>query len=97
MRERNEYINKTIKKLPVDANFVVEDLRGLKKSKKDKEKTYEEKAHEEKLRSKLHYWNYRKVLDGIRGFSEVVGVQCLEVPPAYTSQTLSGLWKYRYA
>jgi len=82
LRERNEYINKKIKELPTDVNFVVEDLRGLKKRKKNINK-----SHEDKLRSKLHYWNYRKVLSGIEKFSEVVGVQCLKVFPAYTSQT----------
>ena len=82
LRERNEYINRKIKELPVDVNFVIEDLKGLKRRKKNTNKT-----HEDRLKSKLHYWNYRKVLSGIERFSEVVGVQCLKVSPAYTSQT----------
>ena len=82
LRERNEYINRIIKELPIDSNFILEDLKGLKNKRNKRNSSYENK-----LRSKLHFWNYRKVLNGIKVFSEVVGVQCLKVPPAYTSQT----------
>jgi putative transposase len=89
LRERDEYINRTVKELPKDSVYVVEDLKGLKykgKVKSRKKNNGIDPSSEKRFRSKLQYWNYRKVLTRIEKQSEVVGVQCLKVSPSYTSQ-----------
>ncbi len=80
--ERNHFINKTIKELP-KVNFVVENLKNVKKNCK------KNKRLRKIFRSRIQYWIYSKILSRIRLYSEVVGVQCLNINPAYTSQTCS--------
>ncbi len=77
LREKNEYINRTVKKLP-EAHYVVENLKKLKYKTKSQGLT-------KGLRKKLQYWNYRKALIRIQNHAEVVGVQCQSVSPSYTS------------
>ena len=79
LREKNEYINKTVKELP-EANYVIENLKKLKYKSKSR-------GLGKGFRKKLQYWNYRKALTRVQNFSEVVGVQCLKVSPSHTSQT----------
>lgn len=80
LRERDNYMNRTVKELP-RYNFVLEDLKGLHKDTKRRTR--------KKFRTKLHRWTYSKLLDRIKLRAEVVGVQCQSVSPAYTSQECS--------
>jgi len=83
LRERDYYINKTVKELPFSRckTIVLENIKNIKKN------TKKEKKLNKKFRSKFQSWTYSKLLSRIRLLSEVVGVQCPGVPPAYTSQT----------
>lgn len=42
-----------------------------------------------KFMNKLQRWNYSKVINNIKNKSEERGINLVEVPPAYTSQTCS--------
>jgi IS605 OrfB family transposase len=90
--EKNEYINRTIKELP-QAHVVLEGLKNLRKdSAKGRLKadgTREKPKRSKTFRSKAQYYAYKRIMDQIRYQNEVVGVQCLLVSPAYTSQTCS--------
>ena len=80
LREKEEYINRTVKELP-EAHLVIEDLKNIRRNSKQKSS--------KKFRTKAHYWTYRQILRRIELHAEVVGVQCLRVSPSYTSQTCS--------
>jgi len=84
LREKNEYINKTVKELP-EVNYVIEDLKKLKYKSKSR-------GLGKGFRRKLQFWNYRKVLTRIQNRAEVVGVQCQSVSPSYITTDMSYLW-----
>jgi putative transposase len=80
LAERDAYINAAVKQLPL-ANVVIEDLAGLDKNTK--------KRLRKPFRKKVHRWTYANLIKSVERYTEVVGVQCLHVNPAYTSQTCS--------
>jgi IS605 OrfB family transposase len=80
LRERDNYINRTVKELP-ESNYVLEDLKGIHKDTK--------KRLRKQFRSKLHRWTYSALLKRIALRAEVVGVQCRLVSPYHTSQACS--------
>lgn len=74
--ERNEYINKSIKEMMNDCangTIIHEDIKNLYKGKKGM--------------TKMKRWVYSYLRSRLEMAAEVVGVQCLSVNPAYTSQT----------
>jgi len=79
--ERNEYINREIKKIDLTdvQTVVVEALKDVKHKTKGKIST--------KVMSKLQRWVYSRFYTRLRQHLEVCGVHCQEVDPAYTSQT----------
>lgn len=81
--ERNDYINREIKKINLAElkTVVIEDLKHVKKRTKGKIR--------KQFMNKLQRWTYPRLLDGLEQSCEVVGVQCHKVNPAYTSQTCS--------
>lgn len=79
--ERNEYINKSIKEMLGDtkaSSVVLEDIKNL---------NYKKKSYNSKKVNKNKRWVYSYLKNKIVMEAEVVGVQCLFVNPAYTSQT----------
>ena len=82
--ERNEYINRELKFLFENNDIkqlVIEDLKNVK------HKTKQNKRINTKTMNKLQRWIYSYIISKLDQLSEVVGVQCLKVNPAYTSQT----------
>src|SRR4030042_1112162 len=80
IKEKNYYINETVKELPV-ADYVLEDIKNIRHGiKKRACKTF---------RDRMHFWSYKEILRRTQIRAEVVGVQCLLVSPSYTSQTCS--------
>ena len=82
LKERDDYINKTVKELPL-SNYVLENIKNIKKDTKKKKRLSKE------FRSKFQRWTYRSLLRRINLKSEVDGVHCQIVDPSYTSQTCS--------
>lgn len=80
LRERDAYINKAVKQLP-DAHYVLEALTGLRKNTVRRQR--------KEFRSKSQRWTYAQLLRRIELHAEVVGVQCQQVSPSYTSQACS--------
>ena len=79
-KEIENYIGYTVKKAVTGRfNVVVEDLKNLKNGKKGK--------WSKSINRKFGYWYYGLTLRRMRDRAEVAGVQCLSVPPQYTSQT----------
>jgi IS605 OrfB family transposase len=85
LKERDEYINREIKKLDFKKinGVVFERLKDLKKGMAKK------RVFRKEFRSKLQRWVYSYFLGRMKQSLEVVGVQYLEIDPAYTSQTCS--------
>lgn len=84
--ERNEYINQQLKSLFQNNNIsqlVIEDLKNVKY------KTKQNRKLATKTMNKLQRWVYSYIMTRLEQLAEVVGVQCLKVNPAYTSQTCS--------
>lgn len=81
--ERNDYINQTIKALDLTdvKQVIIEDLKNVKHKSKQKRKV------STAVMNKLQRWVYSRILTKLEQHLEVVGVQCLKVNPAYTSQT----------
>lgn len=78
IKEKNYYINETVKSLPV-SNYILEDIKRIR---------YGIKSRGNKVfRDKMHFWSYKEILRRVQNRAGVVGVQCLFVPPSYTSQT----------
>lgn len=78
IKEKNYYINETVKELPV-SNYVLEDIKRIKHGIKGRGNKI--------FRDKMHFWSYKEISRRVSMRSEVVGVQCLFVPPSFTSQT----------
>ena len=84
--ERNEYINKELKSLFQDNDIkqlIIEDLKNVKYKSKQNRKI------STKFMNKLQRWVYSYIMTRLEQLAEVIGVQCLRVNPAYTSQTCS--------
>jgi len=81
--ERNEYINREVKKIGLSdlKAVVVENLKNVKKNSKGK--------IARKVINKLQRWTYPYFLNRLGQSCEVVGVQLRKVNPAYTSQRCS--------
>ena len=82
LKERDDYINKTVKELPL-SNYILENIKNIKKDTKKKKRLSKE------FRSKFQRWTYRSLLRRIHLKSEVDGVHCQIIDPSYTSQTCS--------
>ena len=77
--EIKNYIGSTVKKaITGKFNLAIEDLKGLKENKRGK--------WSKRMNRKFGCWFYALALKRIRDRAAVVGVQCLSVPPRYTSQ-----------
>jgi len=83
LKERDYYVDKTVKELPLNETkmIVMEDITDIKKN------TKKEKRLNKQFRSKFQRWIYSKLISRIQQLSEVNGVHCQMVAPAYTSQT----------
>ena len=81
LRERDEFVNKTVKQLPFaeTKTFVIEELRGLKNGRR----------FLKEFQAKFQRWTYPVLVKRIRLASERAGVLLMEVNPAFTSQTCS--------
>jgi putative transposase len=79
--ERDEYVNKTVKELPLKSVkvLVIEELKGLKNGKRFRKE----------FQAKFQRWTYPVLVKRLELASERLGVQVTEVNPAYTSQTCS--------
>lgn len=78
LKERDEYINKVVKKLP-NAHIVVENLTGIgQKTKKRLKKEF---------RKTISHWTYRNVVSRIENLCDRKGFSVYKIDPAYTSQT----------
>lgn len=85
LKERDCYINKTVKELPFETikTITVENIKNIKLNTKKKKRLGKE------FRSKFQRWTYSKLISRIRQLAEVGGVHYLLIAPAYTSQTCS--------
>lgn len=83
LKERDYYINKTVKELPLKETktIVMENIGDIKRN------TKKEKRLRKEFRSKFQRWTYPKLMCRIRQLAETNGVHCLLISPAYTSQT----------
>lgn len=80
IKEKNYYINETVKNLP-EVNYIFEDIKKIRYGIKENPNKF--------FRDQMHFWSYKEILRRAQMRAEVVGVQCLLVPPSYTSQTCS--------
>jgi len=85
LKERDSYISKTVKELPfADLKMIaLENIKGIKRN------TKKEKRSNKEFRSKFQRWTYPLLISRIKQLSEVGGVHCLMIEPAWTSQTCS--------
>lgn len=81
LTERDQYVNKTVKKLNLTGTkvLVVEALKGLKNG----------RHFRKEFQAKFQRWTYPQLVKRLKLASERLGVQVSEVNPAYTSQTCS--------
>ncbi len=85
IKERNYYINKSVKKLPYNEikTIVVENIKDIKKNTKRRRRLRKQ------FRTKFQRWTYSLLTNRINQLCEINGVHFLTVEPAYTSQTCS--------
>lgn len=83
LKERNYYINKTVKELPFNnaGTIVMENIKNIKKN------TKKEKRLRKEFRNKFQRWTYPLLFSRISQLSELNGVHFYTIDPAYTSQT----------
>ena len=81
LAERNDYISKTVKELPLEGvnTLVIEHLKGLKNGRR----------FTKKFQAKFQRWTYPTLVKRLKLTAERQGVLVAEVNPAYTSQTCS--------
>ncbi len=79
LRERDQYVFKTVKELPWNSTktLVIEGLKGLKDGRR----------FSKQFQAKFQRWTYPALIKGLKLTSERLGVQVVEVNPAFTSQT----------
>ena len=82
LKERDYYINKTVKELPFNDTkvIVLENIKNIKQNTKKERKLRKE------FRSKFQRWTYSNLIGRIQQLAEVDGVHCQMIDPAYTSQ-----------
>lgn len=85
LKERDCYINKTVKELPFTSlkTIVLENIKDIKRN------TRKGKRINKQFRNKFQRWAYPLLTSRIKQLSEVGGVHCLMIEPAGTSQTCS--------
>jgi len=85
LKERNYYINSTVKTLNWNGlkTLIMENIKGIKKD------TAKERRLRKSVRSKFQRWTYSQLLNRIKLTAEATGVHLQLVNPAYTSQTCS--------
>jgi len=85
IKERDYYVNKTAKELPLDSVkvIVMENIKNIKRN------TKKEKRLRKEFRSKFQRWTYPKLFSRINQLCELNGVHFLVIDPAWTSQTCS--------
>jgi len=85
LKERDYYINKTAKELPLNElmMIVIENIKGIKQN------TKKERRLSKEFRSKFQRWTYARLIGRVQQLAEVGGVHCQFINPAYTSQTCS--------
>ena len=85
LAERDYYIKKTVKELPLDSlkAIVMENICNIKRN------TKKEKRLRKEFRSKFQRWTYPLLFSRINQLCEADGVHFHAVDPAYTSQTCS--------
>jgi len=85
LAERDYYIKKTVKELPLDSlkAIVMENICNIKRN------TKKEKRLRKEFRSKFQRWTYPLLFSRINQLCEADGVHFYAVDPAYTSQTCS--------
>ena len=81
LTERDNYVNKTVKELPLGQIniLVLEALKNLKKGKRFRKQ----------FQARFQRWTYPLLIKRLKLISERQGVLVTEVNPAYTSQTCS--------
>lgn len=79
LRERDHYVNRTVKELQWDDTkvLVIEALKGLKDG----------RSFSKQFQAKYQRWTYPALIKGLMLTAERRGVLVAEVNPAYTSQT----------
>ncbi|MEA3485147.1 MAG: transposase [Candidatus Aerophobetes bacterium] len=84
-KERNYYINKSVKELPYNKIkiIVMENIKDIKKN------TKKSRRLRKQFRTKFQRWTYPLLMGRINQLCEINGVHFLTVEPAYTSQTCS--------
>jgi len=84
-KERNYYINKSVKELPYNKikTIVMENIKDIKKN------TKKSRRLRKQFRSKFQRWTYPLLIGRISQLCQLNGVHFLTVEPAYTSQTCS--------
>jgi len=85
LRERDEYINKTVKEISYKdtKTIVMENIKGIKQNTKKDRKLRKE------FRSKFQRWTYPLLMSRINQMCELNSVYLHTVDPAWTSQTCS--------
>jgi putative transposase len=85
LKERDYYINRTVKELPyTDTRAVImENIKNIKRN------TKKEKRLRKEFRSKFQRWTYPLLAGRINQLCELNGVHFLTIDPAWTSQTCS--------
>jgi len=85
LKERDYYVNRTIKELPFSQTkaVVMENIKNIKKN------IRKEKKLRKGFRGKFQRWTYSKLFRRINQLCEVNGVRFLTIDPAWTSQTCS--------
>lgn len=83
LKERNNYIGKTVKTLNLSDKkvLVAEAIKNIKRN------TKKDRRLHKRFRAKFQRWVYALLLRRIQLYCEVVGVQFYKVEPSYTSQT----------
>lgn len=79
--ERDEYVNRTVKTVRLEEarTLVLEALHGLKNGRRFRRK----------FQARFQRWTYPSLIQRLKFASERLGVQVVEMNPAFTSQTCS--------
>jgi len=83
IKERDYYVNKTAKELPLDnvKAIVMENIKNIKRN------TKKEKRLKKEFRSKFQRWTYPRLFSRVNQLCELNSVYFFTINPAFTSQT----------
>lgn len=83
LKERNYYINRTVKKLPFTnaKTVVMENIKDIKRN------TKKERRLKKEFRSKFQRWTYPRLFSRVNQLCELNSVYFFTINPAFTSQT----------